>query len=62
MIDYRDSDEGCTHKLSNSDLVCAQMKMLKDFLERGAITRAQYDHSTKVLIEKIPHGERCRFF
>lgn len=42
---------------TNDDLFRTQMKMLKDFLERGAITQAQYDHSTKVLIEKLPHSK-----
>ena len=57
MIRYHDRDDGRSRKPSNSDLFRTQMQMLKDFLERGAITQAQYDHSTKVLIEKIPHSK-----
>ena len=44
-------------KLTNEDLLQSQMKLLDEFLARGAITKAQYDHSAKVLIEKIHHGK-----
>lgn len=42
---------------TNDNLYRSQMKLLKDFLERGAISKAQYDHSARVLAEKIPHGK-----
>ncbi len=57
MIENYRCDNDLPHKSTNDDLFRTQMKMLKDFLERGAITQAQYDHSTKVLIEKLPHGK-----
>ncbi len=41
--------------ITNEDLYQSQMAMLKGFLDRGAISREQYDHSAKVLTEKIPH-------
>lgn len=43
--------------LTNEDLYHSQMAMLKSFLEHGAISKEQYDHSSKVLTEKIPHGK-----
>lgn len=53
----KNPESKCVSKLSNDDLFRTQMKMLKDFLNRGAITQAQYDHSTKVLNEELVHSK-----
>ena len=41
------------HKLTNRDLYEKQMKMLKGFLDRGAISKLQYDTSVQGLKEKM---------
>lgn len=51
------SEPECRKPLTNEDLYQSQMAMLQGFLDRGAISREQYDHSAKVLTEKIPHGK-----
>lgn len=43
--------------VTKENLYHSQMKMLQDFLERGAISQAQYDHSAQILTEKMPHGK-----
>jgi hypothetical protein len=41
------------HKLTNRDLYEKQMKMLKEFLDSGAISKLQYDTSVQGLKEKM---------
>ncbi len=55
MDDYADRDEDDGKKLTNGDLYEQQMKLLKTFLDTGAITEAQYHHSADVLTEKMKH-------
>ena len=45
-------------KISNRELYEKQMAMLKTFLEKGAITEAQYKHSSEGLTEKMHMGEQ----
>ncbi len=42
-----------TPKLTNEELYLNQVKLLDTFLERGAITQAQYDKSFHDLTEKM---------
>ncbi len=45
------NNEGCRH--TNEQLYYEQVELLKTFLERGAISRAQYDKSFHDLTEKM---------
>lgn len=44
-------------KPTNESLYRKQMKMLKDFLDRGAISQTQYDKSARDLTQKMDFGE-----
>jgi hypothetical protein len=48
--------ENMSHKEKNHQLYLKQKKMLDMFLERGAISQAQYNKSSHDLTEKM--GER----
>ena len=52
------SDMPDDEKISNRELYEKQMAMLKTFLEKGAITEAQYKHSSEGLTEKMHMGEQ----
>ena len=41
------------HKLTNCDLYEQQMEMLKEFLDRGAISKQQYETSARGLKEEM---------
>lgn len=49
--------EEMTHEQKNHELYLRQKKMLSMFLERGAITHAQYDKSLHDLREKMGEQE-----
>lgn len=51
-VSEMDKEEN-TEKLTNEDLFNRQMEMLKGFLQRGAITMAQYETSAEGLRKKM---------
>lgn len=45
--------ESLSHEEKNRELYYKQKRMLEDFLERGAISKAQFDKSLHDLTEKM---------
>ena len=48
--------EQLSYKDKNHELFIKQVMLLKQFLERGAISQAQYEKSLHDLIEKTGYG------
>ena len=49
--------DGLTHEQKNHQLYLKQKELLDKFLERGAITQAQYDKSLGDLRQKMGESE-----
>ena len=56
-VDMRINEwEQLSYKEKNYELFLKQTRLLKEFLERGAISRAQYEKSLHELIEKTGYS------
>ena len=57
MVTEQDNWSGLSPEEKKKELYLRQKRILDDFLERGAITQAQYDKSFGDLTEKMGMGE-----
>ena len=57
MVIEKDNWSGLSPEEKKKELYLRQKRILDDFLERGAITQAQYDKSFGDLTEKMGMGE-----
>ena len=57
MVIEKDNRSGLSPEEKKKELYLRQKRILDDFLERGAITQAQYDKSFGDLTEKMGMGE-----
>ncbi len=57
MVIGKDNWSGLSPEEKKKELYLRQKRILDDFLERGAITQAQYDKSFGDLTEKMGMGE-----
>ena len=59
-VTEQDNRSGLSPEEKKKELYLRQKRILDDFLERGAITQAQYDKSFGDLTEKMGMGEVLR--
>ena len=57
IVAEQDNRSGLSPEEKKKELYLRQKRILDDFLERGAITQAQYDKSFGDLTEKMGMGE-----
>ncbi len=57
MVTEQDNWSGLSPEEKKKELYLRQKRILDDFLERGAITQAQYDKSFGDLTEKMGKGD-----
>ena len=57
MVTEQDNWSGLSPEEKKKELYLRQKRILDDFLERGAITQAQYDKSFGDLTEKMEMGD-----
>ena len=60
MVTEQDNRSGLSPEEKKKELYLRQKRILDDFLERGAITQAQYNKSFGDLTEKMGMGEVLR--
>ena len=60
MVTEQDNWSGLSPEEKKKELYLRQKRILDDFLERGAITQAQYNKSFGDLTEKMGMGEVLR--